>query len=263
MDTEQALIFTDESSEFTNIQSGSPSIDFTDWPLTPDLTGPFTTSPNFRITSSISQAGNFEVQFMLAANFWGVSMNLGNSTAGINVRQGIWHMIDTAKFASAEPALSGQAVALDSPNPSDNVGGLPPVNPCNWDPMFPETFSNCSNPPAGGLAYHLGTAAGANGITWLHAPGSADMNAAAAHFVAAGIATGCDGGTGAASCISSNDSRLSGISSAALSNPVNFFRVQDSIARLDLHNGVAEQICYMFTGSYTVPCGYLHIASAL
>ncbi len=156
MDTEQALIFTDESSEFTNIQSGSPSIDLTDWPLTPDLTGPFTTSPNFRVTSSISQAGNFEVQFMLAANFWGVSMNFGNSTAGINVRQGIWHMIDTAKFAADDPSLSGQAIALDSPNPSDNVGGLPPVNPCNWDPMFPETYSNCNSPPSGGLAYHLG-----------------------------------------------------------------------------------------------------------
>jgi len=261
MDTEQALIFTDESSEFTNIQSGSPSIDFTDWPLTPDLIGPFTTSPNFRITSSISQAGNFEVQFMLASNFWGVSMNFGNSTAGVNVRQGIWHMIDTAKFAADDPSLSGQAIALDSPNPSDNVGGLAPVNPCNWDSLFPETFSNCSNPPAGGLAYHLGTAAGAGGFVWNQAPGSADMNAAAAHFVAAGVATGCDGGTGTASCISSTDSKLSGISSAALSNPVNFFIRNDNTPRLDLSDSMAEQICYLFTGSYTVPCGYLTVTS--
>src|SRR5437899_42146 len=144
-DTFQATIFTDESSEFTNIQTSSPSIDFTDWPLTPDLTGPFTTSPNFLITSSISAAGNFEVEFLLAANFWGVSMNFGNSTAGINIRQGIWHVIDTAKFA------------------------------------------------------------------------------------------------------------------AALSNPVNFFIRNDNTPRLDLGNSMAEQICYLFTGAYTVPCGYLTV----
>jgi len=248
-DTFQAAIFTDESSEFTNIQTATPSIDFTDWPLTPDLTGPFTTSPNFLITSSISAAGNFEVEFMLAANFWGVSMNFGNSTAGINIRQGIWHTLDTAKFAADEPSLAGQAVALDSPNPSDNVGGLAPVNPCNWDSLFPETFSNCSNPPAGGLAYHLGTAAGAGGFVWNQAPGSADMNAAAQHFVTAGIATGFNPTT----------SVLTGISSAALSNPVNFFIRNDNTPRLDLGNSMAEQICYLFTGAYTVPCGYLTV----
>ncbi len=248
-DTFQATIFTDESSEFTNIQTSSPSIDFTDWPLTPDLTGPFTTSPNFLITSSISAAGNFEVEFLLAANFWGVSMNFGNSTAGINIRQGIWHVIDTAKFAADEPSLAGQAVALDSPNPSDNVGGLAPQNPCNWDQLFPESFSNCSNPPAGGLAYHLGTAAGAGGFVWNQAPGSADLNAAAQHFVTAGIATGFNPTT----------SVLTGISSAALSNPVNFFIRNDNTPRLDLGNSMAEQICYLFTGAYTVPCGYLTV----
>src|SRR6266849_5883617 len=248
-DTFQAAIFTDEQSEFTNIQSATPAIDFTDWPLTPDLTGPFTTSSNFQITSGISEAGYVEIQFMLANNFWGCSMNFGNSTCGVNVRQGIAHMIDTAKFAADEPSLSGQAVALDSPNPSDNVGGLPPINPCNWDPMFPETFSNCSNPPAGGLSYHLGTAAGAGGFGWNQAPGSADMNAAAQHFVTAGIATGFNPST----------SVLTGISSAVLSNIPNFFIRNDNTPRLDLGDSLAEQICYLFTGAYTVPCGYLTV----
>src|SRR5207245_11801170 len=66
MDTELATIFTDETAEFTSIQSASPTIDFTDWPLTPDLTAPFTTSSNFRITASTTQAGYFQIQFMLA-----------------------------------------------------------------------------------------------------------------------------------------------------------------------------------------------------
>src|SRR5260370_29680790 len=81
-DTFQATIFTDEASEFTNIQSTTPNIDFTDWPLTPDLISTFTTSPNFQITSSISEAGYYEIQFMLTANFCGCSRNFGNSTFG-------------------------------------------------------------------------------------------------------------------------------------------------------------------------------------
>src|SRR5207245_10458372 len=121
---------------------------------------------------------------------------------------------DTVNLAVVELRISVQAVARDSPKPSDNVGGLAAVNPCTWDSMFSKNYSNCSTPPSGGLAYHLGTAAGAGGFVWNQAPGSADLDAAAAHFVAAGIATGCDGGTGTASCISSTDSRLSGISSA-------------------------------------------------
>src|SRR5260370_6834245 len=97
-------------------------------------------------------------------------MNFGNSTCGVNIRQGIAHMVDAAKFVADEPSIAGQAVALDSPNPSDNVGGLPPVNPCSWYSMFPETFSNCSNPPAGGLAYPLAPPAAANRTTSLHPP---------------------------------------------------------------------------------------------
>jgi hypothetical protein len=248
-DTLQATIFTDEQAEFTNIQSASPSIDLTDWPLTPDLTGPFTTSSNFRITSTISAAGNFEIQFMLANNFWGVNMNFGNDPNGVQIRQGIAHMVDTAKFAANEPSLSGQAVALDTPNPSDNVGSLPTANPCAWDTSFPQSGANCIVGAPGGTAYHLGTAAGANSITWLQAPGSADLNAAAQHFVNAGIATGFNSAT----------SVLTGISSAALSHVPNFFIRNDNTPRLHLGDSYAAEICYLFTGAYTVPCAYLSV----
>jgi hypothetical protein len=248
-DTLQATIFTDEQAEFTNIQSASPSIDLTDWPLTPDLTGPFTTSSNFRITSTISAAGNFEIQFLLANNFWGVNMNFGNDPNGVQIRQGIAHMVDTAKFAANEPSLSGQAVALDTPNPSDNVGSLPTANPCAWDTSFPQSGANCIVGAPGGTAYHLGTAAGANGITWLQAPGSADLNAAAQHFVNAGIATGFNSAT----------SVLTGISSAALSHVPNFYIRNDNTPRLHLGDSYAAEICYLFTGAYTVPCAYLSV----
>src|SRR5438445_462612 len=244
MDAETAVIFTDDSAEFTNLMSSSPSIDLTDSPLPPNLAATFATSPNFTLMSTLSEAGYSEIQFNLANNFWGCSFNFGNSTCGLQIRQGIAHMIDTAKFAAGQPSLSGQAVALDSPNPSDNVGGLPPVNPCNWDSLFPETFSNCSNPPAGGLAYHLGTAAGAGGFVWNQAPASADLNAAAQHFVTAGIATSFNPST----------SVLTGISSTALSNVPNFFIRTDNTPRLDLADSLGEQAESRFgSHAYTMP----------
>ena len=260
-DTLTATIFTDEQAEFTNIQSASPAIDFTDWPLTPDLVGPFTTSSSFRITSTISEAGYFEIQFLLANNFWGCDFNFGNAACGVHIRQGIAHMIDTAKFAGNEPSISGQAVALDTSVPYDNVGSLPTANPCVWDALFPETGTNCIVGAPGGTAYRLGNATGANGISSLQAPGSKDLNSAAAHFVAAGIATGCDGGTGTASCTTSTDSRLSGISSTAASHVPSFAIESDSPPRLHLGDSIAQQICYMFTGSYNIPCTYLSARS--
>jgi len=248
-DTLVATIFTDEQAEFTNIQSASPTIDFTDWPLTPDLIGPFTSSNNFFITSTISQAGYFEIQFMLANNFWGCDFSYGNSACGVQIRQGIAHVIDAAKFAANEPSLAGQAVALDTPVPLNNIGGLPTANPCAWDTMFLQTGSNCIVGAPGGTAYHLGSAAGANGISWLQAPGSADLNAAAQHFVNAGIATGFNATTSA----------LTGISSAALAHNVNFFIRNDNTPRLHLGESIAAQICYLFTRTYTTPCPYLSI----
>jgi len=251
MDTEQATIFTDESAEFTNIQSATPSIDLTDWPLTPDLTGPFTVSPNFRITATTSQAGYFEIQFMLANNFWGINMNFGNNPNGTQIRQGISHLIDKAIFAANEPSIAGTANALDTAEPSDNVGGLPAANPCAWDSTFTETGTNCVVGSPGGTAYHLATSTGANSITWLPAPGSADLNAAAQHFVNAGVASGFNPAT----------SVLTGISSTASTHAPSFFIRNDNPPRLDLGNSLSEEICYLFTGAYTVPCAYLSVVS--
>src|SRR5947209_14765471 len=132
MDTELATIFTDETSEFTSIQSASPTNDFTDWPLTPDLTGPFTTSSNFRITASTSQAGYFEIQFMLASNFWGVNMNFGNDPNGMQIRQGIAHLVDKALFAANVPSIAGTALVLDTAEPSANIGRLNSANQLSW-----------------------------------------------------------------------------------------------------------------------------------
>src|SRR5207245_355726 len=85
---------------------------------------------------------------------------------------------------------------------------------------------------------------------WLQAPGSQDLNAAARHFVNAGIATGFDPST----------SILTGINSAANAHPITFYIRNDVSAMLDLGNSLASEICYIFTGSYNVPCtSYLSV----
>ena len=248
MDTEIVQIFTDSTAEFTNIQSPTPSIDLTDTPLQPSLIQPFDQSPNVYVTSAISEHAYYDIQFLLAANFWGCSMNFGNSTCGIGIRQGIAHMIDRAEFVANDPTLQGQATAIDNPVPPNN-GGLPTPNPCGWDASFPESSSSCMVGSPGGTAYHIASATGANGVPWLYAPGSLDLNAAAQHFVNAGVATG----------FNSTTSILTGISSSAASNPINFFIRNDDTARLDLGNGLSQQICYLFSGSYTTPCTYLTV----
>src|SRR5260370_7967674 len=102
-DTSVATIVTDEAAEFTDIQSATPHIDLTDWALTPDLTGPFTTSSNFRITSSISADVNFEIQFMLANNLWGINFNYGNDPNGVSIRQGFPPIVTLPHHPANDP----------------------------------------------------------------------------------------------------------------------------------------------------------------
>jgi len=257
MDTESAIIFTDEQAEFTNIQSTTPSIDLTDSPLTPDLPGPLIQSPNFFVTSQVSLHAYYDVEFMLANNFWGCDFNYGNSACGIQIRQGIAHMIDRANFAANEPSLMGSATAIDNPVPPNN-GGLATANPCAWDSNNPQSGPHCIVGSQGGTAYHLANSTGADGVSWLYAPGSADLNAASQHFVNAGVATG----------FNPNTSILTGISSTAAAHVpsfIEFIEVNSNPARLHLHDSFAAQICYLFTGSYTAPCAYLssHIGAPL
>ena len=248
MDTLQNTIFTDQFAEFTNIQSSSPSIDLTDWPLTPDLIAPLTASPSFYVSDPIRLNAYYDIQFMLANNFWGCDFNYGNSQCGIDIRQGIAHLIDRGKFAAAEPSLTGMATPIDNPAPNNSLILSP--NPCNWDSANIQTGSNCDVGAPGGTAYHLANATGANGIPWLPGPGSPDLCAAANHFINAGIATGKT-----TNCV------LTGVSSLVGSHVPNFFRSYNDVARLHIFDSLSQQICYLFSGSYTFPCQYVSITS--
>ena len=246
MDTLLGTIFTDETAEFVNIQSASPSIDLTDWPLSSSLLSTFTTNPNFYITAPISEHGYFEIEFMLANSFWGIDMRFGNDTSGLGVqlRQGIAHLIDKVQFVNNEPDIAGSAIAIDNPVSTSN-GGLPSPNPCLWDKSFPQTDSTCKVGAPGGTAYHRASATGgAHGLTaWQPYYGDADFCAAAQHFINAGLATGKD-----ANCV------LTGISTTVTSNTVPFFVRSDSPPRLALGETLAQEICALFGQGFVTGC---------
>jgi hypothetical protein len=248
MNTLLTPIFTDATAELNNIQSSSPSIDFTDSPLPPSLIGPFITSPNFLVTGAQGQVGYYEVEFNLVNGYWGCNFSFGNSQCGVQIRQGIAHMIDKNSFTTNEAAIGGHSAPIDNPVPTTSGGGLPSPNPCAYDVSFPQSGSQCIVGAIGGVAYHLqASGTGANGIPWIYAPGSQDLNAAAQHFVNAGLASG----------FNSTTSILRGVIAAAATNQPTFFIRNDDPSRLDLGNSLAEEICYLFTGAYTTPCTYL------
>jgi hypothetical protein len=264
MDTMLATIFTDETAEFNNIQSATPSIDLTDWELPAGLLNGFTTSNSFLISAQVPQVGYYEIEFHLGNNFWGCGFGFGTGICGPHIRQGIAHMIDKSVFTATQPVVAGQSSPIDNPLPTSSAGGLLSANPCGYDAQFVENFGTCAVGAAGGLSYHLATATGANGIAWLQSPTSPDLCAAAAHFILAGIATGTVGyGAGApsaATCATAGQSaQLTGISATAAANVPNFFIRSDNVPRLDLGNSLAQEICWLFTGSYQTPCTYLSI----
>jgi len=249
MNTMLIPIFTDSTAEYSNLQLDTPGIDFTDSPCSPPLCPVLVNSPKFLVTAPVPQTGYYEVQYMLANNFWGCNFQFGNAGCGVEIRQGIAHMMDKSAFTNNDANIAGVSTPIDNPVPTTSAGGLLSPNPCGYDTIQLQMGANCLVGAPGGTAYHAGPAGGANGIPWLYAPGSVDLNLAAQHFVNAGVA----GGFVAATSV------LAGITPAAAANPVTFFIISNDPARLDLGNSLSGQICYLFTGAYATPCPFLNV----
>ena len=248
MDTLQTPIFIDQTSELVCLQQSPPCVDLTDTTLPLSSIQPLLANPSFSVTSAVSLHRYYDVQFLLANNFWGCNFNFGNNVTGSfpdcgsQIRQGIAHLIDKNSFVSNEPNIAGLATALDNPLPPNN-GGLPSPNPCAWDSAFSESGTNCAVGSPGGTAYHLAPAAGVN-FPWQPALGSLDFCAAAQHFINAGLATGKD----ATTCV------LTGIASGVTAHTVNFFIRNDDSARLELGQSMAQEICALFGQGFVAPC---------
>jgi hypothetical protein len=151
----------DATQQFTCLQESSPCIDLTDTALTPPIVQPLMISPSVYVTSPVSSHEYSEIQFLLANNFWGVDFQFGNNASGIQIRQGIAHLIDKTSFVNNDLNIAGRGMAVDNPVPPNN-GGLLAPNPCLWDATFGESGVNCVVGAPGGTAYHLATATSVN-----------------------------------------------------------------------------------------------------
>jgi hypothetical protein len=284
MGTFLGTIFTNENTEYSTGLLADHSIDYTDWPVPAGISiapGSQLGGSGYLVTAQIPALGYYEIQFMLASTVFGCNFQHGNSACGVNIRQGIAHMIDKTVFASSDSGIpTGTGIPIDNPVPSNAAIGLLTPYSCTYDNLSGTVAGWHDQPNAalcsvgagvggnniGGGSYHFHTA-GVDGtctsvpFTWLQCPGSPDLNEAAAHFVLAGVATGCDGAIGAASCLTSTDSKLSGQTAPICGTPnCSFFVRNDNPPRLDLGNGLSESMCYILTGTYGTPgCGPLQV----
>jgi ABC-type transport system substrate-binding protein len=272
MDTQIINIFQDQATELNNIQSSNPSIDLTDWRLTQAQVSSLTTNPNFFVTTPITEHGYYEIEFLQANNYWGINFNFGNDPNGVLIRQGIAHLIDRANFAQNEVDIAG-AAPIDSPIPSgSSYSGSTFIAPnsCQWD-TFKGTAAACTQTGGtpGGFAYNCvlsvapcptGTLGATAPNTWQAQIGSADFCAAATHIrdaLNAGVFISHHGATFNANCVLlAPGSTTPGVGWPAnvTSNTVNFYPRLDDPPRRGLGDSVTEEICALWTGSYTTGC---------
>ena len=246
MDTLVNSVFADQNTEFANLQAGT--IDLTDWPLTPSLIASLSSNPSFFITSPIASHDYFDIEFNNANSLWGCDLSFGNSFCGIDIRQGIAHLIDKNIFTKTQADITGTSSPIDVPVPPSD--GLVTPNPCTWDSLFPQSGASCSVGAAGGLAYHLAAATAGVGpshptYAWTPGLGTPDFCAAADHFIHAGIATGKN----AITCV------LTGLNAAVTTHPVNMYTRIDDPPRYQAGLSLAEAQCALFTGTFSQGCG--------
>ena len=253
MNNEVIAVYQDQTQEYNGLVGATaPPIDLTDFPLNSReaqclASGASCTSPvnpsNYLVTSPISQGGYFELEFNLANTFWGCHFDYGNSLCGVNIRQGIAHLVDKNSLTTNEPAINvGHSTPIDNPVPP--IDGLVAPNPCNWDLSHSQSI-NCVVGSPGGTAYHLSGSSGqlCNLQPWSPCPGSPDFCAAAQHFIAAGLATGMD-----SNCV------LTGTSSSVTqgSSIVIMFVRSDNPGLWDL-GSIAEEVCNVFGEPFFPP----------
>jgi len=265
-------------------------VDSEDWPLTATQQGASTVncSGNANVLCSlpIPDHGYFEIQFNLANVLWGMPMQYGNSAAGIELRQGIAHLLNKASFVANNPAcLSTVCNPNDSPIPVCTItvgcdnGGLPAANPCGWDTKYAESSTtNCVVGAPGGSAYNCsfsaacptGTPTGTTSFAWQAPIGSPDFCAAAQHFITAfadanitGVTTNANcelvalpvGWPSAVTAINTSGNCVSaGI--AANANTCAFVRTTEP--RKSLGEGITQDICALFSpawGAWTTLAG--------
>ena len=264
-------------------------VDSEDWPLTANQYGASTVncggSTTIVCSAPVPDHGYFEIEFNLANVLWGVPMQYGNSAAGVELRQGIAHLINKQSFTANNPACLGVAcVPNDQPIPVCTIsvgctnGGLYAANPCGWDTKYTESSStNCIVGAPGGTSYNCnfsttcptGTVTGTTTFPWQAQIGSPDFCAAAQHFITAFADAGISGVTTNANCelvapsgswpsvvTAINTAGCAGGAPIATANTCMFVRTTEP--RVDLGYGMAQEICALFSpawGAWTTIAG--------
>src|SRR2546426_8375867 len=263
-------------------------VDSEDWPLTATQQGASTVNcsgnANIICTAPVADQGYFEIEFNLATVFWGVPMQYGTNSAGVQLRQGMAHLVNKAAFVATNVACRGiVCIPNDDPLPPCSTsscpnGGLVNPSPCSWDTLIPESSStNCIVGAPGGTAYNClystvcpsGTVTGTVQHPGQVAIGSPDFCAAALHFQQAfkmqlGINVTlnnyCElvpptgGWPSAVYAINPTDC----IGLVARANVC--FSVRKSQPRAGLGEGLAQEICALFSPAWTGGTGWTTLA---
>ena len=264
-------------------------VDAEDWPLTATQQGSGSGGVNCSGSTTVfcslpvPDHSYYEIQFNLANVFWGIPMSYGNSTAGVELRQGLEHLINKQSFVANNVAClnitcvpNDEAVPVCTTTGGCTNGGLPAANPCNWDTMFSESSSNCVVGAPGGTAFNCaystscptGTVTGTTTFPWQAQIGSSDFCAAAQHFITAFADAGITGVTRNANCelvapsggwpgavlaINPNSCANGSISTANTC-----MGVRSTEPRKSLGEGLAQDICALFSpawGAWTTLAG--------
>ena len=272
MDTQIVNIFQDQGTELAALTQGTPTIDLTDWRLTPAQVTNLNGDPRFSVTSQLTEYGYAEIEFHQDNSYWGINFNFGNDPNGVLIRQGIAHLIDRVNFAANEPDIKGSA-PIDQPYQPNTVFagvGFVAPNSCQWD-SFKGTAAACSQAGGtpGGFAYNCvltiapcptGTLGTAAPNTWQAQIGSTDFCAAAVHIrdaLNAGVFISHHGVTFNANCVLLAPGQTTpgvGWPANVTSSQPNFFVRLDDAPRLSLGDSYSQEICALWTGSYTTGC---------
>jgi hypothetical protein len=244
----QFQYYSTETVEFTNFELGK--IDLTDWELPPAKYASFDSNPDFLLTPSQGQFGDYGFYFNGASSrfstnpendngangpFWTCNWNAGTpftsgyntytSACGINMRQAFTHLIDRPTFT----ANRGGLAPLQCPSPPAKDPSCVSVpQQCAWDSMFPTCID----------AYRI-----APNPTGFAATGSPDFCAAADHMIAAGIATGKTAG----SCV------LTGVVAGVFAHPLRFMIRNNDPRRLAFGNGLMDAVNRLMGGTAVTP----------
>src|SRR3989449_8140368 len=289
METLTISTFTGPGPEFNSIvcpPACPPNVDFISSPLTAsELASTCPGSVTIICTAPVADKGYFEIEFNLAGVFWGIPLTYGNSSAGVQLRQGIAHLINKSSFVTNNSACVGGGVCVANDDPlapcssssSCPNGGLANPNSCGWDSMFPESSStNCIVGAPGGTAYNCafsalcptGTVTGTSQFPWQPAIGSPDFCAAAQHFQQAfktqfgftvTLNSSCELVPPTGGWPVSVTALAKACSGATATANVCFF-VRSTEPRAGLGEGLAQEICALFSPAWTGGTGWTTLA---